>query len=105
MKYVDIPLYPSAYYSYTVSLEGQAYTITIRWNNRDQSWFMDLVGDDNTPLLNGVKIIPDFPITQDYPIDGLSGFFYLESKSDIDSAQYINSPRLLHQYFNFFYVY
>lgn len=105
LKYINLNLYSDAYYSYTTSLEGQAYSLTIQWNERVQGWFLSIRTDDNTLIISGVRIVPNYPILIDDQIDTLTGFFYLESKSDIDSTKFNSSPRLLYQYFNFYYIY
>lgn len=54
------------------SLKDRQYTCDLRWNGRDEAWYLDILGEDETPIRRGIKIVlgsvlggrctsPDFP--------------------------------------------
>ncbi len=60
----DIPLIPSEpWYTLTVPLDNPegdgttAYVFVVRWNERDEHWYFDLLEQDNTAILTGVRIV------------------------------------------------
>lgn len=70
---------------YTTTLEGQAYEIRLRWNNRSDSWFgyLGLSGVEPTmktrltvgrDLLTSYRGIPDVPPGRLYVVDKEKGF-------------------------------
>jgi hypothetical protein len=70
---VLIPLQPSIpNYRVGTALEGVQYTLDVRWNGRDEAWYLDLLLEDETPVVHGLKLVlgaaigsgitnPDFP--------------------------------------------
>ncbi len=53
-----LPLIPAIHYSkFTTDIDGKQYVFAIYWNNRDSSWYMDLLEEDETPIVQGVRIV------------------------------------------------
>lgn len=75
------------------------------WNERAESWFYSLYLADNTPLVLGERLVPNYPLISEYSIEGLSGYFLLLSKAETDSEKYITNTRQLSQYYDFYYTY
>ncbi len=44
--------------SLTVALDGVLYQLALRWNERAESWSMDLFTVDGEALLLGVRLVP-----------------------------------------------
>ncbi len=42
----------------SVSLDGVLYELGLHWNERAQSWSLDLFTIDGAPLLLGVRLVP-----------------------------------------------
>lgn len=102
---VDLPLYSDPYYSYSVSLEGVTYSLEIRYYQRDNLWRMSLLLEDQTPIAQGIALVPEYPILQDYNIPDMTGFFWLYPVPSIKTEKYIEEPESLNQYYTFKYVY
>jgi hypothetical protein len=49
----DIP-----HFSERVTLDGAAYTLEFRWNDREQSWRFSLYTSDEDPIVVGLKLLP-----------------------------------------------
>lgn len=104
MKYVQVPLHPDAYYSYAISLEGVSYTVRFKYVTRTLSWYMDLFTRDNEPVLVGIKLVPDHPLTFDY-VNPYSGMFRLFPKTEVDDRKIAQYPEQIHKYYDFYYFY
>ena len=53
-----IPLTPAATnYRLRVPLDDQLYLFDIRWNSRDQAFYMDVLNIDETPIVHGLKLV------------------------------------------------
>ena len=68
----------------TVSIEGVAYSIRFRWNNRSESWFMYLGPKGATPVIK-TRIVNGYDLLKPYRgLDGVpDGALFL-----VDSEQY-----------------
>jgi len=102
--YVPLPLYADSFYAYSVSLEGNTYSVEILYNERNKLWHMSLFTEDGDPIVQGVAIVPQYPILQNYKIDDLSGFFWLTPVPSLTSEKYITEPESLNQYYTFKYI-
>lgn len=105
MKYVHMPLFENELYSYSISLQGQSYIVKIAFNRRQKVWHMDLFTPDEDPVVRGVALVPEYPLTQEYPDLGLSGYFFIEEKPDIVTDKMKQYPELLSKYYRMFYIY
>ena len=55
---LQIPLIPSEpNYRFSTELAGVSFLIDIRWNERSESWYMDVLSEDETQLLSGMAIV------------------------------------------------
>lgn len=104
-RYVDMPLYEDAFYTYSITLEGQSYIIEMLYVEKMELYTLSLYTANGTPLLNGVGIVPYFPIARNYAIEGLSGYFTLVSKAREVAEPYKVYPDKLSEYYNMYYVY
>lgn len=53
----DIPAYTEQ-----LDLEGTRYFMRFKFNSRVDRWFMDLLDENQSEILNGIKIIVDFDL-------------------------------------------
>lgn len=44
-------------YRFGTSLNGEQYTIDVRWNGRDEAWYMDVLTEEGTPIRRGIKLV------------------------------------------------
>lgn len=103
-KVVNLPLYPEAYYSYAIALEGVSYTIEYRYITRMEKWVFDLYTRDREPVILSQVIVPDYPITFDYILP-MSGFFWLRALPDVDQEKAKQYPREIYKYYRFDYFF
>lgn len=53
-----LPFVPgNANYRLATTLDGDPYILDVRWNGRDGAWYFDLLEEDETPIVHGLKIV------------------------------------------------
>lgn len=50
-------------YVQRTELDGVVYQLSFRWNERMELWILDIASVDGVPLLSGVPLVGDFPVT------------------------------------------
>jgi len=68
---------------------------------------MDLRKEDQTPVLLGYALVPQYPMTIDYNLEdvGLSGYFLLLPVNPTISNKIKEGPSIMPEFFSLFYVY
>jgi hypothetical protein len=60
---LEIPLRPDlAHYDFSYTLDEVTYLFEFRWNSREEAWYFDLRLEDETDVLNGVKVVLGYPM-------------------------------------------
>lgn len=57
------------YYSQRTALDGRDYTLRFAWNERDGRWSLDLLESDETPIIQGMKLVTKAPLLRAYHAD------------------------------------
>lgn len=53
-----LPLLPELpNYRFDTTLDGIQYVIDIRWNSRDEAWYMSVFSEEEEPLISGTKLV------------------------------------------------
>lgn len=66
-----IPTRSDPRYSIEVELDGATFFLDFEWNDRAESWFLDIADADRVLLLAGVRIVVGFPLINRYRDDRL----------------------------------
>lgn len=105
--YVELPLYSDLKYRYGLSLEGQSWQFTFYWNTRCSQWHMDLRSEDQSPVILGYGLVPQYPMMVDYNLEdyGLSGYFLLLPINSTISNKITEESSIMPEFFSLFYVY
>ncbi|WYN05065.1 virion structural protein [Pseudomonas phage UNO-G1W1] len=105
--YVEMPLYADLKYRYSLSLEGQSFQFTFYWNTRCSQWHMDLRQEDQTPILLGYALVPQYPMGIDYNLEdyGLNGYFKLLPVNSSISSKLTEESSIMPEFFKLYYVY
>lgn len=62
---VEVPIASlNAVWSESVDLDGIVYRLTFTWSTRSQSWSMTIATNDGTPIVSGIKILPQISLLQ-----------------------------------------
>lgn len=106
LKNVILPLFADAYYSYSISLEGNSYILEFIYNERAELYYLNLKDAASNPIVLGAALVPNYPIMLDYSLPDLTGGFWLEKKSlSSQSEPYKTYPDKLNEYYDFYYTY
>lgn len=85
---VTIPLRSTPSYTFLSSIENVTYSFKVRFNDREQSWRLDIRESNGTPIVQGLKLLPNQNLTRGYKDSRLpSGNFYI-----IDSFGKVTKP-------------
>lgn len=104
LRYVPLPLFSDADYSYDISLEGNLYTFRAYYNERAEGWFYALSEKGGVSLVLGERLVANYPILFDYVLSDLAGYLYLEPVGD-SGEKYRTDPFELSKWFRLFYIY
>ena len=53
-------------YSFIVEIDDKVLTFKVDWNSREESWRMDILEAESTPIVQGLKLLPDQNLTKSY---------------------------------------
>lgn len=104
-KYVEVPLYPDTFYTYSMSLEGTTYVLEFLYVEKLGLYLMSIFTSNREPLVRGVGVVPEYPIMGQYSVPGLSGFFLLINKAEEENEPYKRYPDKISEYYDMVYVY
>ena len=104
--YVSLPLYDDeSYYKYSIALEGTSFRLQFLYNNKMQMYTLTLFDAEDTVIVEGMGLVPNYPISANYVIEGLTGYFLLSPKDTSGLEYYKLYPRNLGKYYDLTYVY
>lgn len=82
MSNLFLPLESDAFFSYDIKLDGGAYRITIRWNQADQAWYMDIVGNSNTVVKKGIKLVGGTNLLEPFAVLELGALYVVDLEGE-----------------------
>lgn len=59
-----IPLLSDASYRFATNIEDENFIFYLRWNSRDSAWYFDLLEQDGTMIVRGVKVVLGAPLAR-----------------------------------------
>lgn len=101
MATVQCPLFDKPFYSYTIDLTKETYTLRFRWNSRLEQWLMDVDDAEENNLIRGVSLVPDYPLIQQFSLEKPSGQFFLVPVGQ-DSMELRDSKKIYDSHFLFY---
>lgn len=66
-----VPTFPDAFYNEVVTLEGTDYLLSFYLNQRENCYYLSIATPDGTDIVNGIKIVADWPLLHRFAYDGL----------------------------------
>ena len=79
----EIPITPGVPQTFTISLAGVFYNLTVRWSTSMAAWFLDLADASNNFLLNGVPLVTGADLLAQYEYLGIGGMLVVQSDNDL----------------------
>ncbi|ATW58384.1 hypothetical protein CNR37_00177 [Pseudomonas phage ventosus] len=105
--YIEMPLFSDEKYRYSIPLEGTSWQFTFYWNGRAGQWHMDILREDQTPLVLGQPLVAQYPMLIDYNLEeqGLTGYFLLMPVNVEITTQITEDSSVVPEFFKLYYVY
>lgn len=72
---------------FRTSLSGESFIFRLWWNERGQSWHIDIFDEDETPLVLGIAMKPGVNMIEQYQYLGLKGSLFVAKKEDIGADE------------------
>lgn len=104
---IEMPLFSDLKYRYGMTLEGVSYQFTFYWNARGKQWHMDIRLEDQTPVVLGIGMVPQYPMLIDYNLEqiGMTGYFLLMPVNLAVTTQIDDEASVMPEFFRLFYRY
>lgn len=84
MSTYEIPLV-SMPQTFSISLGGVTYNLTLRWIDAGQFWVLDIDDQNNLPILNGVPLITGVDLLEPYEYLNFGGQLFVTSDFDTNA--------------------
>lgn len=106
-NFIQMPLYSDLTYRYSLSLEGQSWQFKFYWVQRATQWHMDIRKEDQTPVVLGHALVPQYPILEDVPLEdvGLTGRFVLMPVNIAVATAITQESLVMPEFFKLYYMY
>jgi cag pathogenicity island protein 13 len=62
MTILTIPTTNDPFQRMTVRLDGRDYVLELRFNQREDRWYLSIADDESVPLLSGLKLQANWPL-------------------------------------------
>jgi hypothetical protein len=62
MAILTIPTTSDPFQRMTVRLDGSDYVIELRYNQREERWYLSIADDESVPILSGLKLQANWPL-------------------------------------------
>jgi len=99
MKVQEIPLRPEPQ-SLQIQLGGIDYLLTLRWNEPEQSWSLDIATALGVALISGIAVVTGQDLVGQYGYLGFTGSLIAQTDNDPDAVPtFTNLGQLGHLYF------
>jgi hypothetical protein len=106
-NFIEMPLFADLAYRYSLSLEGQSFQFKFYWVQRATQWQFDIRQEDQTPIVLGYALVPQFPMLEDLPLEGfgLTGHFALMPVNIAVSTAITQESSVMPEFFKLYYQY
>jgi hypothetical protein len=87
MAIFNIPIAAPGPQSFTVSLAGFDYQLTLKYRNTDDGgWTLDIADSTGNPLLSGEPLVTGIDLLDQYQHLGFNGSLYVQTTADPDAV-------------------
>lgn len=106
-NFTEMPLSSELAYRYSLSLEGTSFQFKFYWVQRAKQWHIDIRQEDQTAIVLGYALVPQFPILEDLPLElyGLTGRFVLMPVNIAVATSLSKESSVMPEFFKLYYMY
>lgn len=80
-----IPLQPTNQ-TFQITLAGTQYTFTVRWNDANQAWTLDIADANQNPIISGIPIVTGGDLLAPYGYLNFGGKLIAQTTNDTDAV-------------------
>lgn len=102
MKTKLCPLFPGAFYKYSIDLSNETFTLSFRWNSREQQWIMKIDDAEGVEIARSIALVPLYPLVAQLSLEKPAGDFLLIPIEK--TSPEITKPRELYKTHELIYV-
>lgn len=101
LRQIKLPLYNNTFYSYSIPLQGNKYTLEFLFLERLNTWLLSLLDSEGNYLVRNQRLTPNLLLFNDYKIsEELTGGFLFTPLSREDPEKIkndISQPKGVYQ--------
>jgi hypothetical protein len=71
---------------FTVNLAGVDYTLTVKWNDMAQSWYLDIADSSQNPIACGIPFVTGTSLLAQLEYLGIDGDLYVYTNGDANAV-------------------
>ena len=87
MAILEIPILDSTNYSFRIDLEGSTYNLALKYNQREDRWYLDISDEQDNPIVLGIKLVLNTSLVERFQDSRLfPGTLFLSSQTDLNTA-------------------
>lgn len=92
IRQLELPLFNKTFYSYSLPLQGNQYTLQFLYLERIDTWLLSLIDSNGVYLVRNQRMTPNTLLFRDYKVSPeLTGAFYFTPLSNEDPERLRNS--------------
>ena len=80
-----IPLQPTNQ-TLQITLAGVLYTLTVRWNDQNQAWTLDIADANQNPIVSGIAVVTGQDLLAPYGYLNFGGQLIAQTTNDTDAV-------------------
>lgn len=85
MAILEIPKLPSSNYEFRIDLEGSTYNLSLKYNKRENRWYLNIKDEQDNPIVMGIKMVLNTSLVERFQDDRLPpGTLFLLNQTDIN---------------------
>lgn len=70
---------------FLVTLAGMTYQLTVRWNDANQAWTLDIATSSGNPIVSGIPLVTGTDLLAPFAYLGIGGQLIVQTTNDTDA--------------------
>lgn len=80
-----IPLQPTNQ-NFAITLAGVQYQVTVRWNDANQAWTLDIADSNGNAIVSGIAVVTGVDLLAPYKYLNFGGELIAQTTNDVDAV-------------------
>lgn len=74
-----------------ITLAGVLYTLTVRWNNMNEAWQIDIGDSNNNPIVTGIPMVTGVDLLSPFAYLNFGGQLIAQTANDVTAVPTLTS--------------